>query len=214
MTVTISTPSKTSICNFFSGIDWREVGQAYRHFQKDPAQGILHILAAGRQSRWQAWVMTRLGRQAAALQDLPIALDLDALIQLPADTLGGAYARHMRQQGFDAMVFTHEQDGWLDRRLAIGHDVQHVIVGFDASPVGEFGLAAYCLVQFRDLLNVFVLSWFPLALLEDVRRIPRLLAAVWRGFRLGLTSRAIAAYPYEQRWHMPLSQVRAELNLR
>lgn len=30
----------------------------------DPAQGILHILAASHHSRWQLWVMNRLRRQA------------------------------------------------------------------------------------------------------------------------------------------------------
>ena len=49
------------------GINWRELGLAYRVFMPDPSAGILHILAAGRYSLWQRWVMARLSRQASAM---------------------------------------------------------------------------------------------------------------------------------------------------
>ena len=42
------------------GINWSELWQAYRVFMPNPAQGILHILEAGRYSRWQRVVITRI----------------------------------------------------------------------------------------------------------------------------------------------------------
>lgn len=197
-----------------SGINWSELGAAYRNFLSDPAAGILHILAAGRHSQWQRWVERRLERQATHLADRLISVDLDALVQLPPDTLGGAYARHMLRYGFNPEVFTTDEANgeWLRQRTAISHDIYHVYTGFDASPIGEFGVAAYTLVQYRDLLNVFVLSFVPLSLTNPLWTVP-LLRAIWRGFRMGMRGRTAIAYPPEHNWEKPLVIVRQELGL-
>lgn len=198
-----------------AGLHWGELWAAYRVFLSHPATGILHILAAGRQSQWQDWVERRLARQAAALTGHTIAVDLDALGQLPPYTLGGSYARHMRHYGFDPQTFRpgkNPGETWLQQRMAISHDIYHVIAGFDASPVGEFGVAAYTVVQYRDLLNVFVLSFVPLSL-TNPRWTVSLLRALGRGFRMGLRSQPVIAYPLESRWDVPLSVVRQDLGL-
>jgi ubiquinone biosynthesis protein Coq4 len=204
------------------GINWREVGKAYQVFMRNPAQGILHILAAGRHSYWQKLVIARLRRQAKFIADKEVsiafgasgAIDLNILGQLPANTLGGAYARHMFAQGFTADSFIdNDQDTVFDKRLGIAHDVQHIITGFDSSPIGEFGLAAFMLVQYRDLLNVFVLSWVPWSMVGNIRWIPKLTAALWRGFIGGWRSQPLAAYPFEDNWHKSLLEVRQELQI-
>ena len=198
-----------------SGINWRELWQAYRVFMPDPAQAILHILAAGRYSRWQRWVLKRLSRQAIAIRDWVVVVDLAQLLELPPDTLGGAYARHMLAQGFTPETFINEE---LDRdpfeqRLAIAHDVQHIMTGFDSSPLGEFGLAAFVFVQYWDLLNLFVLSWTPWFALGNWKSIPQLLVNLWRGISSGWRARALVAYPYERNWHKSIAEVRQELRI-
>ncbi|HIK44288.1 MAG TPA: hypothetical protein IGR64_05290 [Leptolyngbyaceae cyanobacterium M65_K2018_010] len=196
------------------GLNWAELRAAYRAFLVDPAQGIRHILAAGRHSRWQVWVERRLAQQAAHLVGRTIAVDLNALVQLPADTLGGAYARHMLKQGFDPETFMTGEPGdhWLRQRMAISHDLYHLFTGFDASPIGEFGVAAYTLVQYRDVLNVFVLSFVPLSLTNPLWTVP-LLRALWRGFWMGYRGKPAIAYPVEAHWSTPLHTVRQELGL-
>jgi ubiquinone biosynthesis protein Coq4 len=197
-----------------TGINWREVGKAYQVFMRDPAKGILHILAAGRHSYWQKLVIARLRCQAKFIADKEVSIDLNSLSQLPADTLGGAYARHMFAQGFTADSFIdNDQDTVFDKRLGIAHDVQHIMTGFDSSPIGEFGLAAFMLVQYRDLLNVFVLSWVPWSMIGNIRWIPKLTAALWRGFVGGWQSQPLAAYPFEDNWHKSLLEVRQELQI-
>jgi ubiquinone biosynthesis protein Coq4 len=196
------------------GLNWREVSKAYQVFMRDPAQGILHILAAGRHSYWQKLVIARLRRQAKLIADREVSIDLHTLSQLPADTLGGAYARHMLAQGFTADSFIdNDQDTFFDQRLGIAHDVQHIMTGFDSSPIGEFGLAAFMLVQYRDLLNVFVLSWVPWSMIGNMRRIPKLMAALGRGLLGGWRSRPLVAYPFEDNWHKSLLEVRQELQI-
>jgi ubiquinone biosynthesis protein Coq4 len=204
-----SCPSKAP-----QGINWREVGKAYQVFMSDPAKGILHILAAGRHSYWQKLVIARLRRQAKLIADKEVSIDLNSLSQLPADTLGGAYARHMFAQGFTVDSFIdNDQDTVFDKRLGIAHDVQHIMTGFDSSPIGEFGLAAFMLVQYRDLLNVFVLSWVPWSMIGNVRRMPKLTAALWSGFIGGWRSQPLAAYPFEDNWHKSLLEIRQELQI-
>lgn len=197
------------------GINWGELWQAYRVFMPNPAQGILHILEAGRYSRWQRWVLKRLSRQAIAIRDWVVVVDLAQLLELPPDTLGGAYARHMLQQGFTPDTFVnHELDqDPFERRLAIAHDVQHIITGFDSSPLGEFGLAAFMFVQYWDLLNLFVLSWAPWFSLGNWQSIPQLVANLLRGFSGGWRSRALVAYPCERNWHKSIVEVRQELRI-
>ena len=171
------------------GINWHKVWQAYCVFMPNPAQGILYILAAAENSRWQKWVIQRLRRQAAPIQDWDVTIDLAELSKLPPDTLGGDYARHMIQQGFTADAFIDRDLNILPftHRLAIAHDVQHIITGFDSSPIGEFGLAAFMLVQYWDILNVFVLSWVPWFMLGTMLSIPKLFVAL-----LGIRSKKAA----------------------
>jgi ubiquinone biosynthesis protein Coq4 len=195
------------------GINWSEVRLAYGSFMADPSQGILHILAAGRHSRWQKMVMGRLRCQAQQIADRPVSIDLQELVQLPADTLGGAYARHMLANGFTPDAFVDEQDDPFDHRLAVAHDVQHILTGFDSSPIGEYGLAAFMLVQYGDLLNVFVLSWVPWTMLGNPHWISKLSAALYRGFINGWRSRPLVAYAFEDNWHRPLRDVRRELRI-
>ncbi len=197
------------------GINWRELWCAYRVFMPNPAQGILHILEAGRYSRWQRMVIARLSRQAVAIHDWVVVVDLAELIELPPDTLGGAYARHMFGQGFTPDTFINQEldKDPFEHRLAIAHDVQHIITGFDSSPLGEFGLAAFMFVQYWDLLNLFVLSWTPWFAIGNWKSIPQLIANLLRGFIGGWRSRSLVAYPYERNWHKSIAQVRQELRI-
>jgi ubiquinone biosynthesis protein Coq4 len=195
-----------------AGINWREVRLAYKTFLGDASIGIRHILRAQRHSVWQQWVNRRLARQAVHLTGRTITIDLAQLVQLPPDTLGGTYARHMMGLGLDPQAFITPEDDWLDQRTAIGHDIFHVIAGYDASPIGEFGVAAFTLVQYRDLLNVFVLSFVPLSLTNPLWTLP-LLRALVRGARMGRASQPVVAYAVEENWAKPLRVVRQELGI-
>jgi ubiquinone biosynthesis protein Coq4 len=200
--------------NPFIGINWTELRRAYRIFIPNPSQGILHILAAEQDSNWQKWVIKRLATQASHLQNIDLKINVKDLLQLPEDTLGGAYARHIISQDFDPEAFVRsEQTNWVDYRAALSHDVYHIMAGFDGSPIGEFGLAAFALVQYRDLLNVFVLSHLPWFLMGNIKSAPEAIAAVARGFIRGMRSKPVFAYPFEQNWQTPLSHVRQELGI-
>jgi hypothetical protein len=207
-------PAASSLLRSFplAGINWREVGLAYLTFLGSASVGIRHILQAQRHSTWQRWVNRRLARQAAHLSGRTLQIDLAELQQLPADSLGGAYARHMLSLGLDPKAFLFPEDDWLGQRTAVGHDLFHIIAGFNAHPLGEFGVAAFTLVQYRDVLNVFVLSFVPLSLTNPLWTIP-LLRNIWRGFWMGWAAKPVVAYPVEDNWAKPLALVRLELGI-
>lgn len=197
----------------WGGIRWAELAQAYRVFLSHPTDSIHHILVAGQDSAWQQWVHRRWVRQAGHLQNADLTIDLAQLAQLPADTLGGAYARHMLQLGLDPDEFFRDgnaQTDWIGRRASLCHDVHHIITGFDASSRGEFGVAAFNLVQYGNLLNVFVLSFLPLQLMRDPLSFWAVLRGIWLGIRC---NQPIFGYAFEQRWQVPLREVRHELGL-
>jgi ubiquinone biosynthesis protein Coq4 len=207
-----TTQQESFLCNPLR-LNMRALWLAYRTFLKDPGQGILHILAAGEGSPWQRRVEKRREAQAASLVGVMVEIDLPGLLQLPADTLGGAYARHMVEQGFDPQAFVKADDTWITRRTALGHDVYHIITGFDATPIGEFGLAAFCLMQSWDLLNVFVLTFVPITMMLGFDVARRLSTALLKGFTMGLKSKPLVGYAFEQNWEKPLQDVRRELSI-
>ncbi len=217
MTSLGQTPEQTAIegYNPFQGINWQELKRAYRVFLQNPSEGILHILAAGKHSNWQKWVENRLAGQGANLRRTSLDFKISELAQLPQGTLGWAYAKHIQEQGFDpeAFVTPGDRDNWLSHRLSLSHDIHHVITGFDGTPSGEFALAVFVLIQYRDLLNVFVLSHLPLFLLKNPSLVPGTMASVLKGFKQGISCRPIFAYSFETNWHKPLEEVRRELNL-
>ena len=200
--------------NPLAGIDWGRVRQAYGTFVQDPAVGVGHIIEAARNSRWQAWVEARLAKQAPELATRSIEIDLAALSLLPIDTLGGAYAWHLEANRLDPEKFVTPRDRhWVQLRMAYGHDIGHVITGFDSTPVGEFGLAAFCLQQQWDLLNIFVLSFAPWTCVGYPHWTGKLWASIWQGFRMAQRSKLLFAYPFEENWEKPLAQVRRELGI-
>ena len=200
-----------------TGINWSEFRAAYAAFLKhEPVNAINHIIAAGRDSHWQHWVDQRRGRQAAHLATAKVTINIPELLELPEFTLGGAYSRHIVNQGFNPEAFmspSDTEDNWVGQRMAVAHDVYHIITGFDGSPMGEFGLATFCLVQFWDLLNVFVLSFFPLQIISDFKQAPQLMGSVIKGLIMGMKSKPIFAYQFEANWHKSVSQVRQELGI-
>lgn len=200
-----------------TGINWSEFRAAYAAFLKhEPVKAINHIIAAARESHWQRWVDKRRARQAAHLATTKVSINIPELLELPEFTLGGAYARHIVNQGFDIEAFMSPSDSpenWVGQRMALAHDVYHIITGFDGTPLGEFGLATFCLVQFWDLLNVFVLSFFPLQLISNFQQAPQLIRSVIKGAIMGIKSKPIFAYQFEANWNKPVSDVRQELGI-
>ncbi len=200
--------------NDHRGVRWGHLLRAYRHFFFDSEAGIRHILLAFQNSRWQRRVDAARRAAAGDLADKPLRIDLETLGALPADTLGGAYARHMLAMGLDAEVFQEQGlvHAPIQQRINVQHDIQHLLLGLGVDEPGEVGVAAYAFAQDRDPLNAFVLSHLPLLLLNPQWRRP-IWRSLWRGRTLGRTTRPVISLPIETLWATPLGEVRRMLGL-
>ena len=149
----------------------------------------------------------------------PFQPDLQALSELPNDTLGHAYAGMIRRMNYDPEFFrprdTSSEALWLTQRIATTHDIHHVIAGFNTEPAGESGVLAITATQIGFpayvLLNL-------LASFKSVRFQPAELEAISCGIahgnRIGLEAAPLVVQKWEEGWDKPLNEWRQELGVR
>ncbi len=149
----------------------------------------------------------------------PFQPDLQALSELPDDTLGHAYAGMIRRMNYDPEFFrprdTSSEALWLTQRIATTHDIHHVIAGFNTDPAGESGVLAITATQIGFpayvLLNL-------LASFKSVRFQPAELEAISCGIahgnRIGLEAAPLVVQKWEEGWDKPLNEWRQELGVR
>lgn len=86
----------------------------------------------------------------AALAEPFPAIDVEALRRLPEGTFGREYARFLDDQGLKPFIVSREVaeevscSSRLDVRYTLLHDAFHVLLGFDATLVGESASGASC----------------------------------------------------------------------
>jgi len=149
---------------------------------------------------------------------IPPAHDLDALLNLPPDSLGYIYADQMKKTGFDpnlhASMIASSDAEYVELRLSQTHDLWHIITGFGTSLVDEIGLQAFLLRQFPyPLATMLVANSLIFTTLKEPEMLPQLLAAISQGFQMGNAAKSLFAQKWEEGWEKPLTQWQAELNI-
>lgn len=144
-------------------------------------------------------------------------VDLDALAALPEGTLGHAYAHFLRSRGLTPEVFDGPPPDIADPRVSYviqrvrqTHDLWHVVTGHDTNPAGEVALQAFTYAQLRAP-STFILS--TVGTLRALREKPSLPRDVVAAFLTGRKADPLIAFPWEDHWATPLTEVRAMLGL-
>jgi ubiquinone biosynthesis protein COQ4 len=143
------------------------------------------------------------------------SVDYAALRALPADTLGGAYARFLADNQLDPDLFQAppgmpEVPAYIAQRMRQSHDIWHVVTGCAPDVPGELELLAFSYAQTR------LPSFAILAVLGSLRFSPRqpgVWRRVWRGYRRGQAAQFLGTVEWERLWTLPLSDVRARLGV-
>jgi ubiquinone biosynthesis protein COQ4 len=154
---------------------------------------------------------------ARALAERPrLRLDLAALRALPAGTFGREVARFLDDRGLDPDALPHraapDETSWILAHLYETHDVWHVATGFDTDVPGETGLQAFYLAQLPARLAAILMSILFLNLFlyrfeeKDAR-----MNAIVRGWQLGKRAEFFVGKRWDQLWHVPLGELRAQL---
>jgi ubiquinone biosynthesis protein COQ4 len=142
---------------------------------------------------------------------------LEALKLLPPGTLGREYAEFVIRNGFDPNFFRkmdiQDVSSYLLLRLRQTHDIWHVITGFDVNVPDEIGLKAFELAQTRrPVAGVLVTGGFIKSFLSS-KDVNIMIAAIGRGYRMGLQAQPLLAQKWEDQWEKPLIEIRTELGI-
>jgi ubiquinone biosynthesis protein COQ4 len=143
-------------------------------------------------------------------------VDFAQLRALPADSLGGAYARMLQERQLDPDLFQppdlpDPELGYIAQRIRQTHDLWHVITGLSTAVPGEVALQAFTYAQlhqrFSRLIAVGGVLLFGL-------RYPFMFELTRRWYRAGRHVPFLLAEHWEAHWQEPLSAVRERLGLR
>lgn len=142
-------------------------------------------------------------------------VDFAALRALPADTLGGAYARFLEREGLDPDIFMAPpgmppKARYVMQRGRQTHDLHHVLTGYGTDEPGELSLLSYYLGQVKAPGILLIVVAGTLRFLPQYPDLPlRIAKAVRRGRQSGF----LLPTWWERRWHHPLEDVRRELGI-
>ncbi|HSD86918.1 MAG TPA: Coq4 family protein [Kofleriaceae bacterium] len=144
-------------------------------------------------------------------------IDLAALLALPADTLGHAYARFMKSHGLTPDVFDgppeeirDERAKYVVQRMRQTHDLWHVVTNCETDPAGEIALQAFTFAQVRAPSSAILATLGTLRTLRYSREVgPDALEL----YRMGSAARPLVLFPWEDHWTTPLTEVRRMLGI-
>jgi ubiquinone biosynthesis protein COQ4 len=155
----------------------------------------------------------------ALLRDRPAVdsrhVDLAALRALPADSLGGAYARMIDKAQLDpdlfqAPEFLDAELAYVSQRIRQTHDLWHVLTGLSTRVDGEIMLQAFTHGQFPNRTARTIATF---GTLIYGFRFPHLWKQTWRWFRAGKRASFLLAVPWESLWHEPVAALRARFDV-
>ncbi len=166
-----------------------------------------------------AYLKTKPG-VAAIIEEryLAPAPDLEALLQLPSDSLGYVYAKYITDSGFDPNFYRkveiNDDVSYVLFRLRQTHDLWHIVTGCNTDVVDELALKAFEIPQARRTMSVVLLAGGMLRVMfnnpEDLDRLLDRLAVM---YRMGAKAQPFLAQKWEEGWEKPLSQWREELGI-
>ena len=148
--------------------------------------------------------------------------DLDTLRELPEGTFGRAYVKFLEDNGIQHMSYSPEM---LERfrdvpyvlRIAMTHDIHHMLIGGDAGIAGETAVAAFQAAQGslgqRWLAVVVTLALALKYTVERPSRTFRVWANLVNGWRLGRKTPLLIAHRLEEMFHLRLEEVRRRVGL-
>ena len=151
-----------------------------------------------------------------------LTIDLPRFRALPADTLGGAFARFIADGDFDAdltrpdRLAPGDDKSYVLFRLRQCHDIWHVVTGFDASHAGEVGLQGFSLAQLHSPMSAIALAGVTIDLLfgpYTAQSIGDTMTALARGWQMGRSAAPLFGVDWDVYWERPLAEVRQELGV-
>jgi ubiquinone biosynthesis protein COQ4 len=144
-------------------------------------------------------------------------------LKLPQDSLGYIYASQLKQANLkpldqDPNLFSwqkvNSEVSYIEYRYQITHDIWHVVTGFDTSVLGELGLQAFYVAQFRLPSAIVALVGALIgSLVASEDMLPKFLGVIEQGWQMGKTAKPLIAVKWEEAWDKSVLQWQEELNI-
>jgi ubiquinone biosynthesis protein COQ4 len=148
-------------------------------------------------------------------------VDYDRLRHLPATTLGGAYARHLDDNGitadYQAAATRHVDDpdmAYLMRRFRQTHDVWHALLGIGITGHEEVLIQWFSYGQLRLPVSAMIMLFGSLKHLVLERRWAALRRSTFEAYRAGRDAAPLLPVVWEDLWDQPLARVRESYGIR
>jgi len=150
-------------------------------------------------------------------------VDLAELAGMPEGSFGYTVAHWMHGEDFEPGLEGPEVSGeddhaYVARRIANVHDLWHVLSGYNRDPMGELGVLAFSLGQFRSNGFAFILAnilWR--SSLDHWRNrsgiVTPILPYLYRAYRAGRRAERLIPLILEERFPLPLDGVRRQLRI-
>lgn len=140
--------------------------------------------------------------------------EVDDLLHLPAHTLGGAYARHMKANGLHPDFYedtaARHRLHYLRLRMRQTHDIWHVLSGYGTDEFGEVGLQGFYFAQFTNGQSALIGAG---AMLKSLLRgrfgdLEKHIDAFCEGYCNGKRADSLLAVKWEEVWSENLESLR------
>ena len=143
-------------------------------------------------------------------------VDYDALRALPATTLGGAYARHLDDNGitadYQAAATRHVDDpdiAYLMRRFRQTHDVWHALLGLGIAGHEEVVIHSFSWGQLQLPVSAMIMFFGTMKHMVLERRWGTLRHSMGEAYRAGREAAPLIGVIWEDLWSEPIDHVRA-----
>jgi ubiquinone biosynthesis protein COQ4 len=145
------------------------------------------------------------------------AIDLSALQNLPDNTLGYFYARHMLDNQLKPLQSPPAQNKlqFFGSHITETHDLWHVITGSKTDILGEIQLESFYVAQLEvsrfwlALLTKNLLK----SLLYDIEAASQYMGAISSGWLMGKKAKPLFGIDWNTLWETPIDELRASLNI-
>ncbi len=158
------------------------------------------------------------GKQAFVDRPLLGKIDLQQLYQLPHNTFGYAYAKHMISNKLTppaAREITNNPFSFFRVHTLETHDIWHVVTGCDTDKPGEVQLEAFYTAQlapapiFPSLIakNLLKTAMYEVELSEQI------MDGLTQGWIMGKRAKPLFGIQWNKLWSTPLKDLQASLNI-
>jgi len=148
-------------------------------------------------------------------------VDYDRLRRLPATTLGGAYARHLDDNGITAdyqaaatQLVDDPDVAYLMRRFRQTHDVWHALLGIGITGHEEVLIHWFSYGQLQLPVSALIMLFGSLKHLVLEKRWDALRRSTLEAYHAGRDAAPLMPVYWEDQWDAPLEEVRARYGVR